>query len=127
MTTRESFGISKVILNELLPALSINPSDACKYFAHDASFIWAAGQSQSLIVGKHSIYEFLQQMPLFNFEIKAYDAHSIPSDPAITSLVVTGIITFSPQESHEFHITSHITEIDNGRSALVRTFTMKID
>lgn len=128
MTTRESYGISKVLIDNLLPLLATNPSEAMKYFAIDAKLLFSQSNETDIqpIIGKHSIYDFLQTLPLFRTEVTSYDTHSITGYPPITVSVITGRIFFGPSTSMRMHLTFHVEERNGGRSALIRVMSFKI-
>ena len=137
MTSRESFGIAKAVINKLLPYLSSNAQEASAFFSHDATLIFMQDKEQISLTGKHSIFNFLNRIPLFRYEVSSYDTHTIVIEGiSLTLLVITGTISFVPKEKKQgipekekyprFHISAHIQECDGGRFAVVKTMTFKI-
>ncbi|EAX90703.1 hypothetical protein TVAG_152700 [Trichomonas vaginalis G3] len=128
MTSRESFGISKVLIDKFLPLMSVNPAEAMRYFAIDAKMIFSNSKENDFptINGKHAIYDFLQTFPLFKTEVASYDTHTIPGEPTYTVTVISGLIYFGAKTSLRMFMSFHVEQRDNDRTALIRAMTFKI-
>ena len=137
MTSIESFGIAKAVINGFLPNLSANAQEASAYFTHDATLIFIQDNQSNSFTGKHSIFNFLNKIPLFRYEVSSYDTHTIVIEGiSLTLLVITGTLSFVPKDKKlgpmgkekypRFHISAHIQEIDGGRAAVIKTMTFKI-
>ena len=129
MTSRESYGIAKAIINQFLENLATNASGAASFFSHDASFIIKINQEQPVeLTGKHSIFNFLHKLPLFTYEVFSYDVHTITLEGiSLTALIITGKLKFFAKqvEPDPLHISAHVQEID-GRAAIIKTMTFKV-
>ena len=128
MLTEESFGSAKTIIDKLIPAISCDPSEASRFFAHEATMIFSQDSENSVYsVGLHSIYSFLKKLPLFNYYVQAYDCHSIHMNMELVVVIVTGTLVFQGEtQVRNFHMSFHVRIREDNKSALVHAATIKI-
>lgn len=124
--SREAYGVAKAIIDRFIPLISQDPAEAMRFCSIDCTMVWSSNEPATLY-GKHSIYQFIKQLPLFKLEIETYDCHDVPTDNPIIVVVVTGKIVFYPAQAFKLHSSFHIELRDGNHSGLVRAFTMKLN
>ena len=121
--TQISNSITNVLINSFFPELSLDPSEASKYFSYDASFLY----NKKEYFGQHAIYQVLKTIPPFSYKIENYSTQNFPQLPTLISIFLNGyFISFGNSEQKKFLATFYVKIKNNNHSALITSFSFDI-